>query len=176
MFYDRFDLANTLTASRYNGIVQQQYLVTNPDFYPNIPPVSTLSNFQSTQTIQEISARLHAPYLMQSAASIERQLPHHTTVAVTYTNSHGVHMLRSADINAPLRQPNGSSVFPLGTPGPVFLMESSGLYNQNQLITNVNSRLNQNISLFGFYTFNHARSNTDGLSTFPANPYNYAGE
>ena len=118
---------------------------------------------------------------MQSAASIERQLPHNTTIAVTYTNSHGVHMLRSADINAPLPgtyQPNvpGSGVFPLGAPGPVFLMESSGLYNQNQLITNVNSRLNQNISLFGFYIFNHARSNTDGLGTFPANPYNFAGE
>ncbi|HXI42360.1 MAG TPA: carboxypeptidase regulatory-like domain-containing protein [Bryobacteraceae bacterium] len=181
MFYDRFDLTNTLTASRYNGIVQQQYVVTNPDFFPTIPPIASLSNFQSTQSIQEISARLHAPYLMQSAASIERQLPHHTTVAVTYTNSHGVHMLRSADINAPLPGTfqlgvPGSGVFPLGTPDPVFLMESSGLYNQNQLITNVNSRLNQNISLFGFYTFNHARSSTDGLGTFPANPYNYAGE
>src|SRR5207245_11394341 len=77
MFYDRFDLASTLTASRYNGIVQQQYVVINPDFYPSIPPISSLGNFQSTQTIQEISSRLHAPYLMQSAASIERQLPRH---------------------------------------------------------------------------------------------------
>ena len=33
-FYDRFVLANTLAAERYNGIVQQQYVVTNPDFYP----------------------------------------------------------------------------------------------------------------------------------------------
>ncbi len=181
MFYDRFDLGNTLTASRYNGIVQQQYVVSNPDFFPNIPAISSLASFQSVQTIQEISSRLRAPYLMQSAASIERQLPRHTTVAVTYTNAHGLHMLRSNDINAPLPgtyQPNvpGSGVFPRGVPGPVFLMESSGLYNQNQLITNVNSRLNQNISLFGFYTFNHARSNTDSLGTLPANPYNYSGE
>ena len=34
MFYDRFALANTLTAQRYNGIVQQQYVVTDPDFFP----------------------------------------------------------------------------------------------------------------------------------------------
>ncbi len=40
----------------------------------------------------------------------------------------------------------------------------------------VNSRLNQNVSLFGFYMLNHARSNTDGLNTFPANPYDYSGE
>jgi hypothetical protein len=44
------------------------------------------------------------------------------------------------------------------------------------LIANVNSRLNRNVSLFGFYTLNYARSNTDGLSTFAANPYSSAGE
>jgi len=181
IFYDRFDLANTLTALRYNGIVQQQYVVTNPDFFQAIPPISSIANFQSLQTIQEVSSRLHAPYLMQSAVSIERQLPKHTTVAVTYTNSHGLHMLRSEDINAPLPgtfnpQVPGSGVFPLGKPGPVFLMSSSGIYNQNQLMTNVNARLNSNVSLFGFYMWNHAMSNTDGLSTYPANPYNYTGE
>jgi len=55
-------------------------------------------------------------------------------------------------------------------------MESSGLYNQNQLIANVNSNINKDISLFGSYVFNHAMSNTDGLNTFPANPYSMAGE
>jgi hypothetical protein len=37
VFYDRFSLGNTLAARRYNGVVQQQYVVTNPDFYPNLP-------------------------------------------------------------------------------------------------------------------------------------------
>ncbi len=55
-------------------------------------------------------------------------------------------------------------------------MESSGLYNQNQLITNVNSKLNANVSLFGYYTLNRAMSNTDGLGTFPGNPATMAGE
>jgi hypothetical protein len=113
--------------------------------------------------------------------TVERQLPAHTTLAVTYTNSHGLHELRSDDINAPLPgtyNPNvrGSGVFPLGQPGPVFLMESSGVYNQNQLITNVNAKVNAGFSIFGFYVFNKAMSNTDGLGTFPANPYNFTGE
>jgi hypothetical protein len=55
-------------------------------------------------------------------------------------------------------------------------MESAGLYNQNQLIVNVNSRVNKNISLTGSYMYNRAMSNTDGLGTFPANPYSMAGE
>src|SRR6266496_2198191 len=32
----------------------------------------------------------------------------------------------------------GSGIFPLGRPGLFVLMDSSGLYNQNQLILNVN--------------------------------------
>lgn len=55
-------------------------------------------------------------------------------------------------------------------------MESAGLYNQNQLVVNVNTRVNKKVSLFGSYTLNYARSNTDGLSTFPANQYDFTGE
>lgn len=180
-FYDRFSLSNTLTAERYNGIVQQQYVVTTPNFFPEIPPILVIAGFQSIQTTQQISPTLRAPYIMQSAISVERQLPFNTTVAVTYANSHGLHMLRSEDINAPLPGTfdplvPGSGLFPLGRPGPVLLMESAGLYNQHQLITNVNAKINQNISLSGSYVFNHARSNTDGLGTFPANPHDFTGE
>ncbi|MDQ2947085.1 MAG: carboxypeptidase regulatory-like domain-containing protein [Acidobacteriota bacterium] len=181
MFYDRFSLANTLTAQRLNGIVQQQYVVANPDFFPNIPSPVALQAFQSTQAIERISSNLRVPYIMQSALTLERQLPAHTTVAVTYTNSHGLHLLRSVDVNAPLPGTynlslQNSGLFPLGHPGPLNLMESAGLYNQNQVISNVNVKLNAGFSLFGFYVYNHAMSNTDGINTFPANPYDFTGE
>jgi hypothetical protein len=55
-------------------------------------------------------------------------------------------------------------------------MTSSGLYNQNQFLVNVATRLNSQVSLSSAYTWNHARSNSDGLGTFPANPYNFTGE
>jgi hypothetical protein len=179
-FYDRFALANTLTADRYNGKVQQSYIIADPTFFPNIPPASALAAYQSSQAIWEVDSRLRAPYTIQSAISLERQLPAHTTFALTYSNSHGLHELRSTDINAPLPGTYtgvpGSGIFPRGTAGPVFLMESSGLYNQNQLIANANARVNGAFSLFGFYVFNKAMSNTDGVGTFPANPYNFSGE
>jgi hypothetical protein len=119
--------------------------------------------------------------MMQSAAAFERQLPFNTTVAVTYTNSHGLHMLRSRDLNAPLPgtyDPNvpGTGVYPYGRRGLVVLMESSGLYNQNQVMLNVNSELNNKVSLTGSYVYGYAMSNTDGLGTFPANPYVMQGE
>ena len=173
IFYDRFPLADTIMAQRYNGIVQQQYVVANPDFFPTPPPVSSLADLETAQTIQKISSTLRASYVIQSALGFERQLPMHTTLAITYANTHGLHMLRSQDINAPSPV---TGLFLFGTPDPIFLMESAGLYNQNQLITNVNSRVNEQISLFGNYVYNHAMSNTDGISTFPANPYTLAGE
>jgi hypothetical protein len=181
IFYDRFALANTLTALRYNGIVQQQYVITNPDFFPVIPPVSVIATFQAPQTIQQISSTLRAPYIIQSAASIERQLPHNTTLAMSYANAHGLHVLRSEDINAPLLGTfnplvPGSGVYPFGKPGPIFLMESSGLYNQNQFIAFLNSRYNKQLSFSGSDVLNYARSNTDGLGTFPAKPYDFTGE
>ena len=48
---------------------------------------------------------------MQSVFSVERQLPANSTLAVTYSNSHGLHELRSEDINAPLP---GTGAFPRG--------------------------------------------------------------
>ncbi|HZL56068.1 MAG TPA: carboxypeptidase regulatory-like domain-containing protein [Bryobacteraceae bacterium] len=164
IFYDRFALANTLTADRFNGIVQQQYVVTDPAFYPAIPSLASLAANRGIQTVQEVDAHLRAPYIIQSAATLERQLPKNSTLALTYTNSHGLHILRSEDIDPGIGK------------NPVFLMTSSGLYNQNQFIANVNTKVNPAVSLFGYYVLNHAMSNSDGLGTFPANPYNYAGE
>jgi len=181
MFYDRFGLANVLAAQRFNGIVQQQYVIANPDFFPLVPPVSALPGPVPSSTVQQTSSTLRAPYLMQAAAGFERQLPLNTTVALTFASSRGLHMLRSRDLNAPLpgtyiADVPGSGVFPLGRPGLLALMESSGLYNQNQFIVNVNSKVNRDVSLAGSYTYGRANSDTDGLGTFPANPYSMQGE
>jgi hypothetical protein len=55
-------------------------------------------------------------------------------------------------------------------------MESAGIYNQNQLILNVNAKVNRDLSLTGSYMYNQAMNNTDGLGTFPSNPYSMVGE
>ena len=176
IFYDRFVLTNVLTAKRFNGTVQQELVVDNPDSFPNPPSGATVPS-----AIQQVSPSSRAPYIMQSAVTVERQLARRTTVAVTYTNSHGLHELRTLDVNAPLpgtynpAMP-GSGVFPLGFSAPVFQMASDGLYNQNQLIVNVNSKLTERLSFFSNYSLNRALSNTDGLITSPANPYDFSGE
>lgn len=198
LFYQRFDIVNVLTAERYDGSSQQSYVAANPDFFPSIPPASSLATSQ--QTIERLSPKLNTPYLMETAVGVERQLPAHTTVALTYVNSHGDRQFLTNDINAPLPgtynpQVPGSGTYPLGVPNPVFLVKSSGIYDQNELITNVNSKVGNAVSLFASYLYNQAMSNTDyssppqntdfnpaiaiqglGVGSFPANPYNLAGE
>src|SRR5262249_49092895 len=131
MFYDRFSLGNILAAARFNGVVQQQYVITNPDLFPDVPPISSLSGSVAPTSIQQISSTLRAPYLMQSVIGFERQMPFGTTIAINYANTHGLHTLRSRDINAAAPgtyTPGtpGSGLYPLGRPGLVVLMESSG--------------------------------------------------
>ncbi len=180
IFYYRYNEQNILIAQRFDGKTQQQFVVTNPDTFPVVPPASTLDQFATTQAIHTVSPLLVAPYVLQSAVGVERQIPGHTTISVTYTNSHGLHQLLSRNINAPLTGTytgvRGSGVYPYGNVGPIYEQESGGLYNQNQLVTNVNSRLNRKISLFGFYMFNFVRSNTDGIGTYPADQYDMTGE
>jgi hypothetical protein len=186
MFYDRFDEQNVLTAERYNGILQQSYILTqsaaNPiPFEPNTVglPAGLPLLTGSPQTIREIDSHLRAPYIVQEALTVERQLPRNSTLSVSYVNSHGLHELRSQDINAPILGTYtgpGTGVFPFGNANPVLLMESSGIYNQWQLITNVRTQVNKRVSLNGFYMYGRANSNTDGVGTLPANPYSMDGE
>ena len=82
---------------------------------------------ETAQVRQQVSSTLVAPRYYQSAFAVERQLPWNTTLAVSYSNSHGLHMLRSRDINAPLPgtyDPSvaGSGVYPLGPVGSVLQM------------------------------------------------------
>jgi hypothetical protein len=175
IFYDRFNEQNVLFTQRYNGITQQSYVVSDPDTFPLVPALSSLDGYATTQAIHTIDKTLQAPYVLQSAVGVERQLPGNTTVSVNYTNTHGLHELLTRDINAPLPGTYtgvpGSGVFPYGNMGPIDEIESDGLYNQNQLITNINTRVKPNVSLWGYYSLSYARSNTDGVGTYPANQY-----
>jgi hypothetical protein len=183
LFYLRFDSSDVLTSEQYNGVNQQSYLVKDPLFYPNYPPLSTLAVAanQQLQLRYLIDQNLRAPYLLQSAIGIERQLFNRTTLSVNFTNTRGVHQYRTRDINAPLpgtvtpENPN-SGVRPYGNIGDIYLFESSALLKQTQLFVRVNSQIGKRVSLFGAYVWNDAHSNADGLDSLPVNQYNTSTE
>ena len=143
------------------------------DRYPVASSVAELTAFSVPQTIRRVAPNLRAPYTMETAFSVERQLPHNVTMSVSYIGARTLHVLRSRNINAPLP---GTSVRPLGNVGNIFQYESSGRLNQNQLIVNFNTRLSPKFSMFGNYVLNFANGDTDGVNTFPANQYDLSRE
>jgi hypothetical protein len=181
IFYDRFQEGQILNADRLNGVNQQQFVVTSPDFYASIPAPSTLVGSQTFPTTYKIDPNLRAPYTMQSAVGIERQVTKNATLSVTYLNAHAIHQLLTRNINAPLPgtydplNPS-SGVRPFGNVGNIYQYESDGLFNQNQVIANFNIRAGAKFSLFGFYTLNYANSDTAGVSSFPMNQYDIAAD
>ena len=64
----------------------------------------------------------------------------------------------------------------LNTLTSLYEYESNGQMNQNQMIVNLNSRINPKITLFTFYVLNSAKSDTDGAGSFPANQYDTGSE
>jgi hypothetical protein len=169
VFYDRFGEGNILNAKRFNGINQQEYIVNSPDFFPDIPPVSTLSAGLISPTIYQIDPNVRTPYTTQSGMGLERQVTKNVTVSVTYLNTHGVHQLITRNINAP-DPANPGDARPNPNISNLYQYESAGLYNQNQLIGNFNVR-GSKVSLFGFYTLSYVNSNTAGSGSFPMNQY-----
>ena len=84
-------------------------------------------------------------------------------------------MLRSRNTSAPL--PGTTAISPAGLlASNIYEYESNGLMNQNQMIVNLNSRINPKISIFTFYVLNRANSNTDGAGSFAANQYDFSSE
>jgi hypothetical protein len=179
IFYDRVSESLTMDARRLDGSHQQEYVVTNPDFYPNMPSLPIPEATIVRQAIRKLSPDIRAPYTMQTVFSVERQLPKNISFSMTFTNSRGVHMLRSRNINAPLPGSYDplvpSSGIRLYGDTDIYLYESSGRYRQNQLIINMSSRFTR-FSLSGYYVWSRARSDTDGAGSFPAEQYDTRSE
>src|SRR5215831_9142044 len=184
IFFERISESLTLQATRFNGINQKQYVVTDPAQlanFPNPPGVVTLSGFAAPQTLRSMAPNLRSPYLMQSAVSYERQLPYKTTFSIGYVNTRTLHQLRSRNINAPLpgtfvEGDRNSGVRPFGGNSNIFEYESSGVFNQNQMVVTLDNRLNKNFFLHAAYALNRARGDTDGVGTFPSNTYDLSSE
>jgi hypothetical protein len=177
IFYDRFQTEQVLQAQLLNGITQQKFVINNPSCFPGLNKPVILStcgpaSANSTSSIYQINARLLAPYTVQGAVSVERQLTKSATLSVTYLNSRGFDQLLTINSNAPYPGTPGSTIRPDPTRGNIYQYVSEGNFRQNQLIVNSNVRVGSRVQVFGYYTLNYARSDTSGVSSLPSNSYN----
>jgi Carboxypeptidase regulatory-like domain len=179
IFYSRVSEDLILQASRFNGLNQLQFIVNDPvalDLLSSLPTASELSSFAQAQTIKVLSDDIRSPYSIQSTLSVERQLPFQLKLSAAYVNTRALHVLRSRNVNAPLLNTLVTDSRPRGNIGNIYQFESSGVFNQNQLVTTVTGRVGRNISLNATYTLSKTRGDTDGVNTFPAYSYDLSGE
>jgi hypothetical protein len=174
IFYERFTYDLVLQQERLNGLTQQQFVVTNPEFFlNNIPEPGVLPASATAPTIYSPNPNLRTPYIMQTGISVERQLTKNANLAVTYLNSRGVHEFFAENINAPECSAfpcnPGTVPRPLASTDNIYQYQSEGIFKQNQLIVNSSVRIGSKLSLFGYYTLNYANSDTGaGASSFPS--------
>ena len=165
IFFDRIGENLTLQANRFDGVNQQRFIVSDPlilNNFPNIPSVSTLQSFSIPQTERRLADDIRSPYTLQSSISLERQLPLKINFVATFINTRSQNMLRSLSLNAPLS-------------GNIYQYESSGMNNQKQLIFNMR-RSSKLLFWAASYTYNKAKSDTDGANSFPVNSYDISNE
>jgi Carboxypeptidase regulatory-like domain len=175
MFYDRFTYDLVENQQRFNeqNPLQQQLQIQNPTFFLPVPnPVPNPGPTGAQVSTQyRTNNNLRAPYTIQTGATLERQLTKFANIAVTYLNSRGVHQFYTNNLNPFLP---ATATTPAGRPFPnegnVFQYESAADFEQNQLIVNGRVQLGATLSLFGYYTYNHANSDTSGVNSFPSNP------
>jgi hypothetical protein len=191
-FYQRFTVPNGSYGTPYilptlrnnlpttpGGLSNQQiYIVQNPTGYtettpgnPIKPPNPTSSS--SAPTYWTIAPNFHASLDMQGAIGVDRQIAKGVTGNVTYLYSRGVHDYLSNNTSAPFfdGSTNTYPALPLVPPNQnINQLQSGAVYRENQIIATVNARMKM-FSIFSFYTYSNAKSDTSGFDSFSMNAH-----
>lgn len=172
LFYTGVDSGITTSTIEFDGLHQQEFVISHPDFFPDIP-ASFAGTPAELQTTFIKSAGLNMPYAFISSVSYERRLPLGLFGSFSYTYQRGVHLLRSRDINAP--EP-GTGALPFPNEGPIIQYESTGRSVRHELKITVRTNFNARFSFWANYVLATTKSDTDGASTLPADSYDLSDE
>lgn len=185
-FYDRFKVANLMSLEMLNGTAksQTQTSITNPSCFNGtslsaIPGGLASCGIATARTpeIYSISPSYRAPYMEQLGTSVERQLSKTATFTFTYMHSSGFHQLVTRDSNAflPGTFQYGSATLTGQRPNPslgiVQQYYPEAVFNESQVMLNINARVTPSFNVVGFYNASWANSD-GGAGSNPSNSYN----
>jgi hypothetical protein len=169
IFFNRVGDFATLNAIRYNGVTQQSYLLSNPDFFPIIPSPAFLASSVQPQTIQLLSHNLRAPQLILGNVGLDRQINKYLKISMNFNELRAVHFIRSRDVNARMED---SGLFPYGDSTVRMMLETTGFARQRQFVINPTFNYKK-VTLFGNYQLSYTYADFDGP---PADHYNLRAE
>ena len=179
-FYNRFTVPNSFSSANgapyivqaihLNGINQQSYVINNPGFYnPNAP--ITVGDLNAGDApipyYYSVDRHFHAALDMQGGVGVDRQITKKITLNATYLFTRGVHQYLSNNVTAPEFDPSTYTVVGALPATSNYQFQSAGVYKQHQLILTASSQY-RHFSVRGWYTFNEAKSDTQGVTYFPS--------
>jgi hypothetical protein len=177
-FYSRFTVPNSfssaagtpyvVTAIHDNQINQKSYVVYQPPFYnPNAPqPAPVLEAGTSVPSYHTIDPHFHAALDMQGGVGVDRQITKALTGNVTYLYTQGIHQYMTDNVTAPDFDPATYTVTGSAPSLYNYQFQSGGFYRQQQLIVTANAHF-KHASFTSNYTHNIAKSDTQGVTSFP---------
>ena len=184
IFYNRINEDISLQAIRFDGVHQQQFLVTDPDvldLFPVVPAIDLLDSFAQPQSRRFKSLNLRGIRSARFMFTVERQLLKNIKLSVTYFHTRNGRLMRVVNINAPLGgtfipgQPD-SGVRPLGNAaGNIFEYQANGRSVGNNLSFNLNGNV-KTLSFWGGYNLSKARFTDSGSTGSPFDAYDFSHE
>ena len=176
IFFARVPEGLRLFDLRYNGVNQQQFIVRDPSFYPNVPTTAELANANQKQTIWRVVDNAKMPYSWRFAFSIERDLPYKTKVSANFIYRADRDFPRALNVNAPLPGTfnpliPGSGTRPFPDLGNIFEFATTGISNKPTLLITVNSNPHKRLTMFGRFVWSKETSDNENAFSFPANSY-----
>ena len=172
VFYDRTGPSPIGDLLHFNGVNLLRFIVNNPVIQnpgnPTPPPI----NVPTSAVV--LDAKAGIPYSVQYSVGVERQVTEKSTVSATFVGSRSIDAFRSIDANAP-PPPNYLSP-PNPTLGQVRQIQSEGYQKSAALELTFRGKPSKWFSGQAQYTFGKSYNNTSGITYFPGNSYDPAGD
>ena len=178
-FFNRFIVPSSFNAAgtpyiiqaiHDNLINQKSYTVANPSFYnPNAaePSSGLTSTASSIPTYHSVDPHFHAALDMQGGIGVDHQFGRHVTSNITYLYTQGVHQYLTNNVTAP---DFDEADYTITGPTPAaynYQFQSERLLPAKS--DHLSSALQlKKLTLSGNYTFNEAKSDTQGVGSFPS--------
>jgi hypothetical protein len=186
-FYNRFTVPNffgsaagtpyVIQTIHDNQINQKSYVINDPCtvitmncFDASVPitqPSGTVEMAAaSVPSYHTIDPHFHAALDMQGGVGVDRQLTKKVTGNITYLYTQGVHQYISDNITAPDFDPATYAITSAAPEIYDYQFQSGGFYRQQQLILSASARF-KHLGFNASYTLNDAKSDTQGVTSFP---------
>lgn len=183
IFYDRLGQRDLLQSVRQNGVTEQAYFVSNPDFFPNVPTAGTINTpgFAPLSTYQpsviRMNPSLRTAYDLVGTISAEHSFGRYGSLSATYSALKGVHQYLTRNANAPLpgtynSNDPASGVRPLGSIQNIYQYDSSGNANRRFFSLNFSAYPLRKLFLSGYYVAQRFLTDSEGASATVSDSYN----